>query len=99
MRAAPGNPYPRCEGFGLRYLRAKALLERYARDDRKRPYCRTFDNCFENDDGDAVVWALVNTALRNRACGDSHLFDGIHRLGPNVWPDWRAIYDRIGGAR
>ena len=58
------NPYLKQKGFGFRYLRAKSALERFGRDYLKRPYCRSFDNCFEMNDGDAVVWALMNTAIQ-----------------------------------
>jgi len=90
------NPYPKRRGFGFRYLRAKALLERYGRDCLAQPYSRSFDNCFEMYDGDAIVWALMRTALRNEASGDPSLAQGIRRLGKSVWPDWLRVYEGQG---
>ena len=92
------NPNPKHKGFGFRYLRAKTLLERYGRDCLARPYSRSFDNCFENCDGDAVVWALMRTATRNEAVGDPYLAEGIRRTtGKNVWPpDWLRVYEGHG---
>jgi hypothetical protein len=90
------NPYPKRKGFGFRYLRAKALLERYGRNCLARPCCRSFDNCFENFDGDAVVWALMRAAVRNEAAGDPCLGEGIRRLGKIVWPEWMRVYEGHG---
>lgn len=87
------NPYPRQDDFGLRFLRAKALLERFGRDCFKAPYSPSFDNCFEMFDGKAVVWALMDAALRNEANGEPHLAQGIRSMGPNVWAKWRAVYE------
>ena len=86
------NPYPKHHGFGFRYLRAKTALETFGRDRQARPYSRSFDNCFEMYDGTAVVWALMHTAIRNAARGDSFLKRGIENMGANVWRDWLAVY-------
>jgi len=86
------NPYPKHDGFGFRTLRARSALEKFGRDGLARPYCRSFDNCFEMDDGDAVVWALMHRAVRNSATGDTHLERGIRNLGDAVWSDWLEVY-------
>ena len=86
------NPYPKREGFGFRYLRAKTAWEKFGRDWQARPYCRSFDNCFEMFDGSAIVWALMHTAIRDAARGDDHLKRGIENMGANVWQDWLKVY-------
>lgn len=88
----PRNPYPKQDGFGFRYLRAKIALEKFGRDCFARPYCRSFDDCFEMHDGSAVVWALMHTAIRNAAAGDEFLKRGIENMGTNVWQDWLQVY-------
>ena len=87
------NPYPKQEGFGFRYLRAKTALERFGRNCMAEPYCRSFDTCFEMFDGRAVVWALMHTAIRNTARGDDFLKRGIENMGATVWQDWLKVYD------
>lgn len=89
----PTNPYPKHDGFGFRYLRAKAALEKFGRDSFAQPYCRSFDTCFEMCDGDAVVWALMDRAIRNAAAGDPALAQGIRNLGARVWPQWLRVYE------
>lgn len=86
------NPYPRHDGFGFRVLRARIALEQFGRDGSATPYCRSFDNCFEMDDGNAVVWALMHRALRNSATGKPELEHGIRNLGDAVWSDWLEVY-------
>lgn len=56
------NPYPKRPGFGLRVHRAEKAIRRYGNDVNFDPYTRAFDNCFEMDDGDAVVFALMHKA-------------------------------------
>jgi hypothetical protein len=87
------NPYPTEPGFGLRFHHAKTALEKYGRDYARPPYSRGFDNCFENHDGDAVVWALMHDAV---ADPKSRIAEGIHRLGKDVWPHWLEIYEQRG---
>ena len=84
------NPYPKRKNFGLRVLRARKLLERFGHDYCRPPYSRSFDNCFENYDGDAVVWALMHKALN----GNHALERGIRNMGEQVWPAWLAVYTR-----
>lgn len=86
------NPYRRHAGFGFRVLRARCALERFGRDSEATPYCRSFDDCFEMDDGDAVVWALMHRAIRNTAAGNPLLERGIRNLGDAVWSDWLEVY-------
>ena len=87
------NPYPRKPGFGIRYRRAKLAYEIYGRDYSRKPYSRAIDNCFEMDDGDAVVWALMKDAI---AGGNIDLAEGIQRTGKDVWPHWLEVYEQRG---
>lgn len=88
------NPYPTQKGFGIRVAKAKMALEAFGRDERRRPYCRAFDDCFENHDGDAVVWALMDKCKR----GNANLTEGIRRMfGGNDPKDWMAVYTRPHG--
>lgn len=57
------NPYPKQKGFGLRVHRAETSIRKLAVDPFADIYTRSFDNCFEMNDGDAVVWALMDKAL------------------------------------
>lgn len=51
------NPYKKQPGFNNRVnYAARWLLTHYL---HKKPTTRGFDNCFENNDGDAVMWQLV----------------------------------------
>jgi hypothetical protein len=87
------NPYPKQPGFGFRFLRARTALQEFGRNGLARPYSRSFDNCFENFDGHAVVWALMDHALRNEAADDRDLAEGIRRMGKAVWPQWLQVYE------
>jgi len=84
------NPYLTNKGFGLRCLRAQIALEKFGRDQLKRPYTRSFDNCFEMGDGNAVVWSLMHEATN----GNDDLKRGIENMGKNVWPHWLDVYHR-----
>lgn len=44
-------------------------------------------------DGDAIVWALVDRAIRNAACGDNCLATGIRRMGV---AHWLRVYEGQG---
>jgi len=87
------NPYPTQPGFGLRVKHAKAVLEIYGQDEFSKPYSRTFENCFEMFDGDAVVWSLMHDAI---ARNNGDLAEGIKRMGKNVWPHWLEVYEQRG---
>lgn len=76
MYHARFNPYPTYAGFGLRVYRAKQAIERLSRDRYADIYTRGFDNCFENGDGSAVVWALMHKAHAEPA-GNAPLTRGI----------------------
>lgn len=84
------NPYPRHRGFGLRYQNAKRALERFGRDQGRSPDSRAFDRCFENSDGDAVVWALMHDALTTN---NTVLANGIRGLGDQTWQQWLELYE------
>jgi hypothetical protein len=87
------NPYPRKAGFGLRLANAKRALRRLGRDCLANIYTRAFDNCFENFDGDAVVWALMHKAIEGH---DAVLERGIRNMGASVWPHWLEVYEQRG---
>ena len=91
-RSVP-NPYPKRPGFARRVAYAKRRLRADGRDCMRRPYSRGFDTCFEMFDGEAVVWALMHTAMN----GDVALMMGIKAMGPEVWPQWSAVYWAPGG--
>ncbi len=84
------NPYPKCDGFGFRLLRAKTALEKFGRNCCAEPYSRSFDNCFEMYDGKAIVRALVERALRNEAEGNLALKRGIENMG--CWSNWHHVH-------
>jgi len=50
---------------------------------------RTFDDCFEMNDGDEVVSALMKAAS-----ADCHLRAGIRLLGTEVWNAWSETAER-----
>ncbi len=87
------NPYPTKPGFGLRVHYAKQALEVFGQDEHAPPYSRAFENCFEMFDGDAVVWALMHSAI---AKNNGDLAEGIRRMGKDVWPHWLAVYEQRG---
>ena len=96
------NPYPTKPGFGLRVARLTRALKHYGMgwsEEDAGMYSRTFDNCLENYDGDAVVWAVMDKAMR-----DEDIARGIRLMGEKVWPHWESIYkkhaapDLIAGA-
>lgn len=90
------NPYAQQSGFGLRVQYAsKCLLIRGTLPHEQRgeyhyDKCasRQFDNCFENNDGDAVVFALMEKAEQL-----PQLANGIKSLGGSLWDDWCKVYE------
>ena len=87
------NPYPRSVGFFNRLSYAEKALKERARGRRGLMNCRTYDNCFEHDDANAVVWALVSKALDQ---DDVLLRQGINAAfsiaaPPSGWEN--GIYD------
>jgi len=86
------NPYLTKPGFGLRVARATRILKRYGlgwSEEECGVNSRPMDNCFEMNDGDAVVWALMDKAMR-----DPDIESGIRRTGAAVWPQWLEVYRR-----
>jgi hypothetical protein len=86
------NPYPKQPGFGRRVAHAKRALKQLARKPWSRSFVssRDFDNCFENGDGTAVVWALMQAART-----DPELEQGILWLDGgrgHLLTEWRRIY-------
>lgn len=84
----PSNPFPKQPGFGLRVLRAKTALRRLGADCMTPIFTRSFDNCFEMYDGEAVVWALMQACAK----GDDLLARGIQNAGGTMWDDWLALW-------
>ena len=98
------NPYPTNPGFGLRVHYAEQAIRKLATDPYADIYNRAFDNCFEMNDGDAVVWALMDKAIREPdQYGNSHLSEGIRRmfrstLNGEAYPaDWLNTYHQTTG--
>ena len=87
------NPYPTQKGFGLRVAYARRALIEYAcgndtitdrttGEEYSRINSRAMDNCFENHDGDAVVWALMHAALQEPdRYRQSLMTEGIRKQG------------------
>ena len=81
------NPYPTRKGFGLRLYHAAKAIRKLGRDPYADIYTRGFDNCFENNDGSAVVWALMHEATQEPD-DDNPLTRGIQTmktLAPPIW--------------
>ena len=94
------NPYPTRPGFGLRVHHAETAIRKLADKPWANIYTRGFDNCFENGDGDAVVFALMHKAYTERSVdpnGRSQLAEGIGymfrgRLSLDGFPlNWETI--------
>lgn len=88
------NPFPTKKGFGLRLHYAAEALRKYGLDPSCSTYAqvannRKFDNCFENFDGDAVVYAIMCLVHEKH---DADLCRGIKLLGGTLWEDWERHY-------
>lgn len=59
----------------------------------RRTHTRGFDNCFEQDDGDAVVYRLMRRAQKNARLAQA-IADW---LTPEGQAQWQAIFDRLAG--
>lgn len=99
MKPTP-NPYKKHPGFGFRVHNAERAIRKLAEEPWTNIYTRGFDNCFENGDGDAVVFALMHKAYHERAedrNGYSQLAEGIgymfrrHLSLDGFPPQWEAI--------
>lgn len=82
------NPYPTHAGFGFRVADAKRALRRLGEDCTASIFTLGFDNCFEMNDGNAVVWAL----MRSVHGGDALLERGIRYAGDGMWCEWCVIW-------
>ncbi|NOG70458.1 hypothetical protein [Roseicella sp. DB1501] len=99
------NPYPTRPGFSARVAFAANALRlcgegRDERIDRStgevfsRVHSREMDNCFEMDDGEAVVWALMDKAKDDpvlmrgieRMCGNARALDHWRKVGAYAGP-------------
>lgn len=91
------NPYPKQPGFDVRVMRAETAIKQLAHDPHADIYTRSFDNCFEMYDGDAVVFALMHKAYAEPdRIGRSDLTNGIRQMFksslncngfPTLWED------------
>ena len=105
-------PYPRREGYNhatdrpdyKRILRASygtqkqriAVAERLFLDGHRD--CRALDNCFEMNDGDAVVAAIIGHALQNDALRRAIAADyPPHELQDGLPRRWLATYYAVHG--
>lgn len=82
------NPFKTMPGFGFRVARAKRALQKLGADCLAHIYTRSFDNCFEMGDGEAVVFALMQAV----AAGDDLLARGIRNVGGSMWSDWHELW-------
>ena len=88
------NPYTTHKGFGLRVYRAEHMLRQHAFKLDHDIHSRSFDNCFEMFDGDAVVFALMDKAKSELAqTGSSTLAVGINRLFSQTASDSELLHD------
>ncbi|WP_317960426.1 hypothetical protein [Phaeobacter inhibens] len=81
--------------------RAAQALRNLGRDPYADIYTRSFDTCFEMYDGDAVVWALMDKALKEPdRHGQTLLTQGIQRMfsasldGKSFPQLWHEIYSK-----
>jgi len=83
------NPYPKQPGFGLRCHRARMALVELGLDQAVPTNHRAFDDYFEMNDGAAVVFYLMDHAIRLK---NKALEKGIRRKG--LWLHWKATYQQ-----
>jgi len=86
------NPYPKQPGFGRRVAYAKRALKQLARKpwNRSPVSSPSFDNCFEHNDGDAVVWTLMDAARTDRNLAQGILWlDGWRG---HLFKEWCRVY-------
>ena len=93
---------PKFLGFGLRVHRAEQAIRKLALYPFADVYTRGFDNCFEMHDGDAVVWALMDKAIKEPdQDGQSLLTNGIQCMFRNTlqgskYPQcWLDVYGNL----
>lgn len=87
------NPYPRYKGFSARVAYAECRLTKLSQDPHCLIFTRAFDNCFENGDGDAVVFALMQKSAQNPL-----LLKGIEQLQDGkVPPSWLELFNGESG--
>jgi hypothetical protein len=82
------NTYPKQEGFQKRVYFARNALIQYAIDSHYDIFTRAFDDCFENFDGDAVVFALAERAKKDARNGDNLLLKGMKKVFGNNPDSW-----------
>ncbi len=89
------NPFPTQKGFGLRVHYVTKAIKEYAQN----PYLdsafnkvnnnRKFDNCFEREDADALVYAIMAIVYEK---DDTVLMKGIKAMGTNLTEKWNDHY-------
>ena len=89
------NPFSKCKGFSLRVYYAIKVIKGLGRNPlsssaRNRVFNnRKFDNCFENGDADAVVYAIMEATHQKK---DIDLLRGIEVMGQQLLEDWNNHY-------
>ena len=87
------NPYPRLPDFSNRVAYAERRLCQLAQDPHCLIFSRAFDNCFEEGDGEAVVFALMDKTTRNPL-----LIKGIQQAHHGEVPQrWQALFQGDSG--
>lgn len=87
------NPYPILTGFSRRVAYAERRLCKLAQEPHCPIFTRAFDNCFEEGDVEAVVFALMDKATQNPL-----LLKGIQQLNGGEAPQrWQAVFQSNSG--
>ena len=89
------NPFPKNNGFDNHLQYAKTTIYEYGKNqDSEDNYNnilnnRKFDDCFENGDGDALVFALMREVQTN---SNLYLLNGISAMGTLM--KWTNFYTK-----
>lgn len=89
------NPFKTRKGFGLRLNYAVTLIREYGYNPSSRinydriSNNRKFDNCFENYDDDALVYAIMEKIYEQN---DANLEKGVKAMGKHLYNDWTQHY-------
>ena len=88
------NPFSKNNGFNNRLRYARENISAYGRDQNSQANYnnvfnnRKFDDCFENGDGNAIVYAIMHEAYTK---SDHDLLIGISAIG--TFMKWKRFYD------
>ena len=89
------NPFRTDRGFGLRVKYVANAIRAYGSNPLLKSNFdkvnnnRSFDNCFENSDADALVYAIMEKVFEH---GDIKLEKGIQAMGVNLNAQWTELY-------